>query len=63
MCTEQNRGRRDCAFAPVMALFVTTVMLDNCERKLRTGASHKYARAFESPMVLVSGAAAKMSQR
>jgi len=63
MRTEQNRGWRDYAFAPVMALIVTTVMLDNCERKLRTEASHKYARAFESPMVLMSGAAAKMSQR
>lgn len=63
MRTKQNRGRRDRTFAPVMTLFGKTVMLDNCERKLRAGTSQKYARAFESPMVLVSGAAAKMSQR
>ena len=58
---------RGGAFTPVMALFGKTVTFDNqgtTRPPSSRGRPHSLsARAFESPMVLVSGGAAKMSQR
>ena len=55
--------RHGRTFRPVIELFNKAVMLDN---QSICAASHPLqlsVRMFESPMVLVSGRAAKMSQR
>lgn len=55
--------RHGRTFRPVIELFNKAVMLDNQSTCTAGHPLQISARTFESPMVLVSGRAAKMSQR